>query len=79
MHTLFINACVRPESRTKALADRLLERHRENGEQLCLFDASGATVAGDGDGHAVLAAVREGCSSLTWEGQAMTGTRSSAR
>lgn len=24
MHTLFINACVRPESRTKALADRLL-------------------------------------------------------
>ena len=54
-----------------SLPDRLLERHRENGEQLCLFDASGATFAGSCDAGAVLSAVREGRSSLTLEGQAM--------
>ena len=51
--TLFINACVRKESRTKRLADRLLEKLGGEGEDVRLVKAVGLDLAG-ADPEAIL-------------------------
>ena len=38
MKILFINACVRAESRTKRLADKLLQMMNETYDEVCLMD-----------------------------------------